>query len=291
MAINTTFKALSLAAVLLLLSACSSSSPSEDESMPPVETADEIAPAPTDEVPSPQQIEGEIAAAGPIVEDPNLAAQAPMPPVEEPAPSAPAPETDIIAADQAPLAPESNLQAPPTIEPVLEQPVVENTEPVMNSGEITQYRMKKGDTLMKVAFEQYGDLYRWREIYEANRDVIADPNAVPPGTRIKLTGAGLVHIEKNGERYKIKHGDTLGTISHDVYGTPKKWKRLWENNRQLIKNPNKIYAGFFLYYVPERRMTEDQAPAESPGAANTQAPVAPIVPAVQPTDVRAPASK
>lgn len=119
------------------------------------------------------------------------------------------------------------------------------------------YTTRAGDTLMKIAFENYGNLYKWREIYEANRDRIADPNALSPGIELKLDrSVGAVTIEKNGNQYLIKRGDTLGTISDDVYGTNKKWKKLWENNKQLIHDPNKIYAGFYLFYTltPEERV-------------------------------------
>ena len=61
--------------------------------------------------------------------------------------------------------------------------------------------------------------------------------------------------------------NTLGTISNDVYGTTHKWKRLWENNRQLIKDPNRIYAGFYLFYQPEGKLTNEVVPAE-PSAKN-----------------------
>ena len=140
---------------------------------------------------------------------------------------------------------------------------------------------------MKIAFEQYGDLYRWKEIYEANRGNIKDPNHVPPGTELSLNGAGMVTIERNGDSYLIKRGDTLGVISNDVYGTTRKWKKLWENNRQLIKDPNKIYAGFYLYYQPEGKLThEDVAPGlkKEDSAAN-----APKVSAAPRTPASAPA--
>ena len=145
------------------------------------------------------------------------------------------------------------------------------------SGDGVHYSVKQGDTLMKIAFENYGDLYRWKEIYEANRDKIQDPNHVPPGTQLTLNGAGMVQIERNGERYMIKHGDTLGTISKDVYGSTRKWKKLWENNRQLIKDPNKIYAGFYLYYQPEGRMANEHNDAAPTAAVNTQSGVSPGV--------------
>lgn len=117
-----------------------------------------------------------------------------------------------------------------------------------------EYTVQGSDTLMKIAYESYGDLYQWKRIYEDNKDRITDPNAIPRGTRLRIArSAGTVAIDRNGEKYMIKSGDTLGTISDDVYGTTKKWKRLWENNKQLIHDPNKIYAGFFLYYL----MTEE----------------------------------
>ncbi|MEU0567866.1 LysM peptidoglycan-binding domain-containing protein [Nonomuraea sp. NPDC005983] len=44
-----------------------------------------------------------------------------------------------------------------------------------------------GQTLESIAQQVYGDGSRWREIYEANRDVIgSDPNALRPGTRLKI---------------------------------------------------------------------------------------------------------
>jgi nucleoid-associated protein YgaU len=125
----------------------------------------------------------------------------------------------------------------------------------------TSYTVKAGDTLMKISWEQYGTLFRWREIYESNKSRIADPNHVPPGTIIELPSEGrnpAAAVEHNGEQYLIVKGDTLGKISGKVYGTLEKWKKLWENNRQLIRDPNKIYAGFYLYYVPETKMTSTE---------------------------------
>jgi nucleoid-associated protein YgaU len=114
-----------------------------------------------------------------------------------------------------------------------------------------QYTVQEGDTLMKIAFETYGDLYQWKAIYNHNKDKISNPNAIPRGTVLMVERpANPVTIDRNGEKYLIKQGDTLGTISNDVYGTKQKWKRLWENNKQLIRDPNKIFAGFYLYYLP-----------------------------------------
>jgi nucleoid-associated protein YgaU len=138
-----------------------------------------------------------------------------------------------------------------------------------DGGSVKTVRVKRGDTLMKIAFEHYGDLYRWREILQANRSKIADANNVPPGTVLTLNGVGDVTIERNGKKHMIQWGDTLGTISGTVYGTTKRWKALWENNRQLIKDPNKIYAGFYLYYLPLQQLT-DAGTAEDESFASQQ---------------------
>jgi nucleoid-associated protein YgaU len=131
-------------------------------------------------------------------------------------------------------------------------PAASTEAPTQPSGPAEDYTVQAGDTLMKIAFETYGDLYQWKKILELNRDKIKDPAALSAGTVLKVEKPGSpVSIDRNGEKYLIKLGDTLGKISNNVYGTPKKWRQIWDNNKQMIKDPNKIFAGFFLYYVPE----------------------------------------
>ncbi|MCX7662077.1 MAG: LysM peptidoglycan-binding domain-containing protein, partial [Candidatus Omnitrophica bacterium] len=38
-------------------------------------------------------------------------------------------------------------------------------------------------------------------------------------------------------------GDTLQKISLKFYGTTKKWKRIFNANKDIIKSPDKIYPG------------------------------------------------
>lgn len=268
-------KAVTLAVALLSLTACSSSKVDdaagdtpetaqvgEADASLPTDTVPEVADVPPAADDAAPDAAGEVKAAdaaSPVAEDPALAS---APPAEEKAAVKEEPKAEVAAAaaDPAPA-------AEPAAEPAkAEAPVAAAAEPAAEEPKVVDgkpYRVKKGDTLMRIAFEHYGDLYRWKEIYEANRKSIKDPNHVPPGTKIVLSDAGMVTVERNGERYLIKKGDTLGTISNDVYGTRAKWKKLWENNRQLIKDPNRIYAGFSLYYMPEARLTKDK-PADSP---------------------------
>jgi LysM repeat protein len=121
---------------------------------------------------------------------------------------------------------------------------------VVGSGNTKDYTVQNGDTLMKIAFKTYGDIYQWKKILEDNKDKLTDPKMLKEGMLIKLdTPSTEPSVERNGEKYLIKDGDTLGKISGEVYGTPAKWKQIWENNKQLIHDPNKIFAGFYLYYL------------------------------------------
>jgi nucleoid-associated protein YgaU len=130
--------------------------------------------------------------------------------------------------------------------------------PAKTNGQNQSYQVRVGDTLMKISFEKYGNVYRWRQIYEQNKNLIANYNVLVPGTVLTIYGVEYVLIEKNGKPYLIRKNDTLVKISNSLYGNSKEWKSLWQNNRQLIHNPNKIYAGFTLYYKPTEGLAENR---------------------------------
>lgn len=52
--------------------------------------------------------------------------------------------------------------------------------------EVKTYTVEKGDTLSKIAKEQLGHASAWKQIFEANRDVLDDPDRIFPGQVIKL---------------------------------------------------------------------------------------------------------
>jgi nucleoid-associated protein YgaU len=51
-----------------------------------------------------------------------------------------------------------------------------------------KYVVKSGDTLSKIAKEFYGDGNRWREIFDANRDQIENPDLIRPGWELLIPG-------------------------------------------------------------------------------------------------------
>ncbi len=144
----------------------------------------------------------------------------------------------------------------PQIQPDQNTPVIEDlgstpTPAVTTAtgGSEKVYTVQKNETLMMIAFKLYGDYSKWRQLAHYNKDLLAGSSNVKEGMEIKFTSPDVEFMwNPEGSPYLIRTGDTLGGISGNVYGTVKKWKFLWDNNRPLIKDPNRIFAGFTIYY-------------------------------------------
>ena len=67
-------------------------------------------------------------------------------------------------------APKPNVEAPPQTPADVER----------------TYTVVAGDTLSKIAKREYGDAGQWKRIYEANQDVIKNPDLIYPGTVLRL---------------------------------------------------------------------------------------------------------
>ena len=66
--------------------------------------------------------------------------------------------------------------------------------------------------------------------------------APAPATAPAAAAATRVHV--------VQPGETLGTISLRYYGTPAKWKTIYEANRARVPDPNNVGVGVRLD-VPE----------------------------------------
>lgn len=51
------------------------------------------------------------------------------------------------------------------------------------------YVVQKGDSLSKIAKHEYGNANDWRKIFEANKDIIKDPDLIYPGQTLKIPPA------------------------------------------------------------------------------------------------------
>jgi LysM repeat protein len=61
------------------------------------------------------------------------------------------------------------------------------------------YTVKEGDSLSLIAKEVYGDMGRWKEIYEANKDKISDPNLIDAGLELVIPEYGTSEAAEAGE--------------------------------------------------------------------------------------------
>jgi nucleoid-associated protein YgaU len=64
--------------------------------------------------------------------------------------------------------------------------------------EVRTYTVEKGDTLSHIAKAHYGRASQWHAIFEANRDILDDPDKIRPGQvltipAIDLEGDGNAH--------------------------------------------------------------------------------------------------
>jgi nucleoid-associated protein YgaU len=48
------------------------------------------------------------------------------------------------------------------------------------------YVVQEGDSLSKIAKREYGNANDWRKIFEANRDLIKNPDLIYPGQTLKI---------------------------------------------------------------------------------------------------------
>jgi len=60
----------------------------------------------------------------------------------------------------------------------------------------------------------------------------------------------VVEEEPTFVQYKVQSGDTLQKISKKFYGTYRKWQKIYDANRNKLKNPDAISPGLILD-IPE----------------------------------------
>jgi LysM repeat protein len=59
------------------------------------------------------------------------------------------------------------------------------------------YIVRSGDTLSKIARDHYGNANRWREIFEANRNIIKNPNMIHVGWKLSIPNITIDHESRS----------------------------------------------------------------------------------------------
>lgn len=106
------------------------------------------------------------------------------------------------------------------------------------------YEVVRGDYLWKIARKQeiYGDPFAWIRIYTYNRDQIKDPNLIYPRQVFRIP-----QVAGPNEHW-VTRGEFLSKIAgySQVYGSPFRWQRIYEANKEVITDPNLIYPHMVL---------------------------------------------
>jgi nucleoid-associated protein YgaU len=70
------------------------------------------------------------------------------------------------------------------------QPAAKSEAAPAAAPKTTYYTIEKGDTLSKIAKRFYGDPQKYHDLFDANREVIKDPDKIYPGQKIRIPNAG-----------------------------------------------------------------------------------------------------
>ncbi len=146
----------------------------------------------------------------------------------------------------------SGARTIPVIRPV--------TPPVTPDGGITTYVVRKGDSLSRIAAHTLGSGNHWRKVFDANRNLLSDPNHVREGMTLRIpstsrpsTGTTLTPLPKFGvvgregdQTYVVRGGDTLSGIAQRFLGSAARWREILDLNRDQVPTPEKLRSGITI---------------------------------------------
>ncbi len=112
------------------------------------------------------------------------------------------------------------------------------------------YRVQSGDTLYKIAGKFYSKSSRWREIKEANQNLLetdlqTDSSIIIPNIPI-VDDIGDLNLHESGVKkvvYKLKWGDSLYKLASVLYDNGKEWEKIYEANRFAINETTDLTVG------------------------------------------------
>lgn len=117
------------------------------------------------------------------------------------------------------------------------------------------YKVKKGDSLWKIAQAEYNDGYSWTKIAEVNNlknpSVLeTDQELILPKLEVKETIAKVSDEKETtiavGSEYKVVKNDNLWTIAVRAYGDGYQWTKIWQENRSKLNTPDGLEIGMML---------------------------------------------
>lgn len=131
------------------------------------------------------------------------------------------------------------------------------------------YVIRPGDTLSNIAARELGSASLADNIFLFNRGVILDPDHLMVGVKINLPardgGTGYAESPSSpqdpsastrrptqglGRVHRVVRGDTLSSIALQYYGSSSAWRFLYEANKSVVPDPNRLSVDTELSIPP-----------------------------------------
>jgi nucleoid-associated protein YgaU len=118
-----------------------------------------------------------------------------------------------------------------------------------------RHTVQRGETLIGLARRYYGPDrdQMYTRIYEANGEVIPDPNNLPVGQEILIPAAGAERpgpdrretVQPRYTRYTIVEGDSLTKIARKVLGddSHQAVRKIYDANTDVLASPDRLIVG------------------------------------------------
>lgn len=102
----------------------------------------------------------------------------------------------------------------------------------------TSHTVSRGETLSGIAGMEnvYNDKGMWGRLYRENRDKITNPHMIYPDMNLKIRYG-------KPKLYTVKKGESLWRISGywEIYNDPTQYMKIYQANKDKIKNPDIIH--------------------------------------------------
>ncbi|PIW16948.1 hypothetical protein COW36_10760 [bacterium (Candidatus Blackallbacteria) CG17_big_fil_post_rev_8_21_14_2_50_48_46] len=168
------------------------------------------------------------------------------------------------------------------------------------SPHFTEYQVKRGDTLSKIAQKQWGSSENYLDIFEANKDVLRNPNDLHIGMTLKIptppnsvdfpTGTPAAETpaaetpaaetpaaetpaaetpaaETPAPQFQevtVKPGESLSILALRHLGNSERYPEIFEANKDILRTPESLRAGMTLK-IP---VSSDRPSDETNGASD-----------------------
>jgi nucleoid-associated protein YgaU len=136
------------------------------------------------------------------------------------------------------------------------------------ASQVTEGKEKKTTRTTQVVEVELRSPIRFERLKAKTQEKAITPQTeeeAAAGNRGYITQSTTPEIAEQGmvEKYTVQKNDTLQKISKKFYNTTKKWNKIYEANRDLLKSPNKLYTGQVLNIPVEPETKSLKEPAEN----------------------------